>query len=114
MAEFNEVYARAGYYDIAFSRDISREVEFIFGEYARLNGRPLRSLLEIACGGLSRRGRRNEQGEDESIYLRPLVALVAQGQTPADQIRGRREPGSLIDAAALAPVEVASARALGR
>lgn len=88
------------------------------GLQGHLGDRPLRfvaeRLLEIACGGLSRRGRRNEQGEDESIYLRPLVALVAQGQTPADQIRGRREPGSLIDAAALAPVEVASARALGR
>ncbi len=50
MAEFNEVYARAGYYDIAFNRDISREVDFVFSEYARLTGRPLASLLEIACG----------------------------------------------------------------
>jgi SAM-dependent methyltransferase len=50
MAEFNEVYARAGYYDIAFSRDISREVDFVLQEYERLNGRSLRSLLEIACG----------------------------------------------------------------
>ena len=50
MAEFNQVYARAAYYDIAFHRDISREIAFIDAEYARLNGRPLRSLLEIACG----------------------------------------------------------------
>ncbi len=50
MAEFNQVYARAAYYDIAFRRDISREVAFIADEYRRLNGRPLASLLEIACG----------------------------------------------------------------
>ena len=50
MAEFNQVYARAAYYDIAFRRDITREVDFIAAEYRRLNSRPLASLLEIACG----------------------------------------------------------------
>ena len=50
MAEFNQVYARAAYYDIAFRRDILPEVVFISDEYRRLNGRPLQSLLEIACG----------------------------------------------------------------
>jgi SAM-dependent methyltransferase len=50
MAEFNQVYARAAYYDIAFRRDIIPEVVFISDEYRRLNGRPLQSLLEIACG----------------------------------------------------------------
>jgi SAM-dependent methyltransferase len=50
MAEFNEVYARAAYYDIAFRRDVGREVDFIMGEYARLNGRPPRSVIDIACG----------------------------------------------------------------
>lgn len=50
MAEFNQVYARASYYDIAFRRDIDPEVTFIMEEYQRLNGRPLSSVLEIACG----------------------------------------------------------------
>lgn len=50
MAEFNQVYARAAYYDIAFRRDIEPEVAFIMSEYQRLNGRPLSSVLEIACG----------------------------------------------------------------
>ena len=50
VAEFNQVYARAAYYDIAFRRDIEPEVKFIMDEYARLNGRPLSSVLEIACG----------------------------------------------------------------
>lgn len=50
MAEFNEVYRRASYYDIAFSRDVSREVEFILDEFQRLAGRPLSSILDLACG----------------------------------------------------------------
>jgi glutamate--cysteine ligase len=66
-------------------------------------------LIEIASLALGRRGRRNEQGQDESVYLRPLAALVAAGQTPADQLLGGRTPGSSIDAAALAPVQVARA-----
>ncbi len=29
MGEYNEVYQRARYYDIAFRRDVSREVDFL-------------------------------------------------------------------------------------
>jgi gamma-glutamylcysteine synthetase len=83
------------------------------GLQGRLGDRPLREFaersLDIARGGLSRRARRNEQGDDESVYLRPLAALVAAGQTPADLLLGRREPGSSIDLGALASVEVARA-----
>ena len=50
MAEFNQVYARASYYDIVFRRDVEPEVLFILNEYRRLNGRPMTSVLEIACG----------------------------------------------------------------
>ena len=79
----------------------------------RLGDRPVRALAErlidIAAGGLQRRGCKNERGEDESIYLRPLAALVSAGKTPADELLADRAPGSPIDAAALAPVEVARA-----
>src|SRR5258708_7643430 len=50
MAELNEIYRRAKYYDVAFARDIGREVQFIFDLHQRRTGRPLASLLEIACG----------------------------------------------------------------
>lgn len=50
MAELNEIYRRAHYYDIAFSRDIAREVQFIQGLHRQRAGRNLDSLLEIACG----------------------------------------------------------------
>jgi glutamate--cysteine ligase len=86
---------------------------------ARLGDRPLRALaerlLEIASGGLGRRARHNAQGQDESVYLRPLAALVAAGKTPADELIEGRAPGSPIDLLALAPLEVArGARAAGR
>src|SRR5713226_6653400 len=50
MAELNEIYRRARYYDVAFARDIGREVQFIRDLHQRRSGRPLASLLEIACG----------------------------------------------------------------
>ncbi len=49
MAELNESI-RAKYYDIAFARDIGREVQFIRDLHRQRTGRPLASLLEIACG----------------------------------------------------------------
>ena len=51
MAEFNEVYRRARYYDIAFRRDVSREVDFVQAVGAASLGRPVASFVEIACGG---------------------------------------------------------------
>jgi SAM-dependent methyltransferase len=50
MAELNEIYRRAKYYDVAFARDIGREVQFIRDLHQLRTGRPLASLLEIACG----------------------------------------------------------------
>src|SRR5947199_10223257 len=50
MAELNEIYRRAKYYDVAFARDIGREVQFIRNLHRQRTGRPLASLLEIACG----------------------------------------------------------------
>ena len=50
MAELNEIYRRAKYYDVAFARDIEREVQFIRDLHRRRTGRELASLLEIACG----------------------------------------------------------------
>ena len=50
MAEFNEVYQRAVYYDIVFNRDVSCEVDFIRDVFRHHSGRDLRSVLDIACG----------------------------------------------------------------
>jgi glutamate--cysteine ligase len=79
---------------------------------ARLGSRPIRGLaerlLDISAGGLARRARLDDRGQDETMYLLPLSRLVAAGQSPADELRGDRQPGSLIDEAALERVRVAA------
>jgi glutamate--cysteine ligase len=56
-------------------------------------------LLEIAAGGLARRARYNQYGQDEQVFLEPLVRLVTRGQSPADLV------------SATLPSDVAAARA---
>jgi glutamate--cysteine ligase len=43
-------------------------------------------VLDIAKGGLERRGYKDARGRDESVYLEPLVSLVSRGLTPADAL----------------------------
>jgi len=50
MAEHIAFYQRALYYDIALSRDISREVEFLKDVYQHHCGWEMQSVLDIACG----------------------------------------------------------------
>lgn len=51
MAEFNEVYRRAVYYDIAFGRDVTREIDFVIDVYRQHHdGDMPTSLLDLACG----------------------------------------------------------------
>jgi SAM-dependent methyltransferase len=50
LAEYNEVYRRAEYYDVAFRRDVTREVDFLCELYRLHTGRPLTSMIDIACG----------------------------------------------------------------
>lgn len=50
MAQHDQLYRRARYYDIALSRDVTDEVAFIPAVYHRHTGARLQSVLEIACG----------------------------------------------------------------
>jgi glutamate--cysteine ligase len=55
---------------------------------AQLRGRPVaemaQTLLAIAKGGLARRGRRSQEGRDETVHLAALEPLVERAQCPAD------------------------------
>ncbi len=59
------------------------------GLAAKVRGRDLRSvaldMLAISKGGLRRRARLNERGEDETVWLRPLVAIAESGRSPAHE-----------------------------
>ena len=48
-------------------------------------------LLEVALEGLRRQYVLNNNGEDETIYLKPLQEIVSQGKCPADLLEERWE-----------------------
>jgi hypothetical protein len=50
VAEYNNVYQRAIYYDIVFNRDVSREVDFIQAAYRHYVGHDAHAVLDLACG----------------------------------------------------------------
>lgn len=50
MAQHDLLYQRAVYYDIALSRDVSTEIDFIQQIYRHLTGSELTSVLDLACG----------------------------------------------------------------
>jgi glutamate--cysteine ligase len=59
----------------------------LLGLAAEIRGQSLRAIaldmLAIAHGGLKRRARVNDSGEDETIFLRPLQAIAESGREPA-------------------------------
>ncbi len=50
MGNCGDLYRLAVYYDIAMSRDVSREVDFFAALYRHTRHRELQSILDIACG----------------------------------------------------------------
>jgi glutamate--cysteine ligase len=50
-----------------------------------------REALAIARAGLERRARTSASGEDETIFLEPVEAILRDGTTPADEILLRYE-----------------------
>ncbi len=48
-----------------------------------------RQALAIAQDGLARRAINNKAGQDERIYLEPLVAILKEGISPAEEILAR-------------------------
>jgi glutamate--cysteine ligase len=56
------------------------------------------SLYEIASSGLSRRGRRNAQNEDERRFIKPLERLLTSAEAPADDLTRGLVPGATLTA----------------
>lgn len=63
---------------------------------ARMHDRPLlewaKQVLEIAEGGLRHLGNLDRQGNDETIHLAKLRALIDAGDTPADAMLAQIDP----------------------
>ena len=64
-----------------------------FGLKTALRGQTVRDvaleMLEIARVGLCSRQKRDEKGQDESVYLEPLFAIAESGRTPAECLLDR-------------------------
>jgi glutamate--cysteine ligase len=88
MGEVQALVEPWGYEDVLQARGrIWKE-----GLHATLAGRPLfehaERLLEASRSGLQRRKKTNSQGQDESIHLDALSALVAARTSPASTFAG--------------------------
>ncbi|RYZ01699.1 MAG: glutamate--cysteine ligase [Myxococcales bacterium] len=56
------------------------------------------AVYDLASSGLSRRGRRNAQNEDERRYLKPLERLLGKAESPADDLTRDVAPGATLSA----------------
>jgi glutamate--cysteine ligase len=60
----------------------------VTGLATRFRGVPVRdvaaAIVDLARQGLARRGKRNANGDDETIYLAPLIEILESGKSPAD------------------------------
>jgi SAM-dependent methyltransferase len=87
LGEYNEVYQRARYYDIAFRRDVTREVDFLTDLFSRHAGRPLRSMLDIACGpGYHARVFARRGVAAHGLDLRPEMVAFAKDEAEAEGV----------------------------
>jgi SAM-dependent methyltransferase len=87
MAQFNSVYQRAFYYDIALKRDVSREVVFMLALYRHHTGREMRSMLDIACGpGYHARTFATRQVRAFGLDLRPEMVEFARDQAAVEGV----------------------------
>lgn len=102
------MYQQAVYYDIALSRDVSRETGFIQAAYRHYTGSELRSVLDIACGpgyharDLARRGLRAI-----GLDLRPEMVAFARDQVASEDLDLTWQVGDMRDFRLEAPVDMA-------
>ena len=109
MAEFNEVYRRATYYDIVFGRDVTREIDFVIEVYRQHhNGSDPTSLLDLACGpayharNFAKRGFRAV-----GLDLRAEMLAFADDLAQQDHIHVEWLSADMRDLNLSAPVDVA-------
>lgn len=106
MAEYNELYARARYYDIALGRDVGREVRFVTDLFRELAGRPLASVLEIACGpGYHTRAFARQGIAATGLDLRPEMVEYAEARAAEDGVSARWIAADMRDFTLPAPVD---------
>jgi SAM-dependent methyltransferase len=86
MAEHNQLYSFAGYYDILFRRDVRDDVHFLREAHRQYTGREATSVLEVACGpGYHARACALAGLRTAALDLRPEMIDYARDQAAAEQ-----------------------------
>jgi SAM-dependent methyltransferase len=85
MAEHNELYRNAVYYDIVFRRDVSEDVDFIEEAFRRYCGRATETAIDIACGpGYHARAFASRGKKAWGLDLRPEMTTLAREHSRAE------------------------------
>ncbi|GAB4476574.1 MAG: class I SAM-dependent methyltransferase [Anaerolineae bacterium] len=88
MAEHNELYRNAMYYDIALQRDVSPDVEFLCDACRHYAGAAPHSVLDIACGpGYHAREFARRGITAWGLDLRPEMVQFATDQAAAEGVQ---------------------------
>ena len=109
MAEFNDFYRRAIYYDIVFNRDVSPEIDFMEAVYRRHNaGKDLHAILDLACGpGYHARAAAKRGLRAVGLDLRAEMIDFARSHAEAEGVQVEWVAGDMRDVHLSAPVDMA-------
>jgi len=108
MAEHRRLYGRADYYDIVFDGTVESEIDFVQALHRRHTGRPLGSVLELACGpgyharALAARG----VGAVGLDLSHEMIALACE-KASADGVNVQWLVGDMREFSLAAPVDMA-------
>src|SRR6185503_15291319 len=98
VAEHNQLYQNAIYYDIALRRDVGPEVDFLTEVYRRHTGGDLKSMLDIACGpGYHARAFAKRGIDAWGLDLRPEMIQFAADLAAQDGVSVRWLVGDMRD-----------------
>lgn len=108
MAEYNQLYQMARYYDIALRRDVSPEVDFMLAVYRHYVGCEVRAMIDIACGpGYHAREFARRGVQATGLDLRPEMVDFAREQAKAQHIEVNWLTADMRDFALLQPADLA-------
>ena len=89
----DEAWELVKHWDIGAREKLRHEVPKLALDAVTPDGETMRDfasrVLDVAAGGLTRRGKLNSAGDNEGGFLDPLRDVVLSGMTPADRLLAR-------------------------
>ena len=108
MAELNDLYRYAVYYDIIFRRDVEPEVEFLIEAFRRLRGRAPARVADLGCGpGYHARTFARRGIAAVGLDMSPEMLRLAREQAEAEGLAVDWRVGDMREFGLDAPVDLA-------